>query len=140
MTSRDQLQLRIRERLHAHELHGVADRRERIAQLVRQHGKKLVLVAIGLLERLLGPGTLRHFALQRVIGALELRVGPLQRRVERLQLAGLLRLQRGVRLRELLVGLRQVRLSSCSSRRLQYSSTSTATLLRRISGTTGIDT
>ena len=37
-----------------HDLERVADRRQGVAQLVRQEGQELVLVAVGLLERLLG--------------------------------------------------------------------------------------
>ena len=33
----------------AHELHSIVDRRQRIAELVREHGQKFVLVAIGFL-------------------------------------------------------------------------------------------
>ena len=96
---------------------------------------------VGLLERLLDARTLRHLALQRAIGALQLRRCPLQRRRSVSRSSRVFSACSAVfACGELLVGLRQMRLSCCSSRRLQYSSTSTATLLRRISGTTGIDT
>ena len=39
--------------LEPHQLHRVADRRQRVAQLVRQHGQELVLAAVGLAELLL---------------------------------------------------------------------------------------
>ena len=44
-------ELRIGQRAPAHDLDRVADRRERIAQLVREHGEELVLVPVGFLQR-----------------------------------------------------------------------------------------
>ena len=38
-----------------HHLQAVAERGERVAQLVGQQGEELVLPAVGLLQRLLGP-------------------------------------------------------------------------------------
>ena len=51
ITSRGPLQLRRRPALGAQDLHGVADRGQRVAQLVGQHRQELVLAPVGLLER-----------------------------------------------------------------------------------------
>ena len=53
----------------AHELHGVADRRERVAQLVRQHGEELVLAPVRVLQLFLGLARARDLALQGRIKA-----------------------------------------------------------------------
>ena len=74
---------------------------------MRQHGEKLILVAIRLLQCLLGARPLGHFLLQAAVGALELGVGTLQRRVEGLELAVFFGLQREVGFRKSLVGARQ---------------------------------
>ena len=47
---------------HAHHRGRIADRRERVAQLVRQRGEEFVLAAVGFAQRLLG------FALGRDVG------------------------------------------------------------------------
>src|SRR5205807_1451661 len=96
-------QLWVGYRLHAHELYGTQNRRQRIAQLVREHREELVLVAVRLLQRLFRPGPLGNFALQRAVRAFELRIGALQGGIEGLELAGLLRLQRRVGLGQALV-------------------------------------
>ena len=41
------------------QLCGVGDRRDRIAQLVREHGEKLILAAIGVFQRRLQAALLR---------------------------------------------------------------------------------
>ena len=96
-------QLWVGYRLHAHELYGTQNRRQRIAQLVREHREELVLVAVRLLQRLFRPGPLGNFALQRAVRAFELRIGALQGGIEGFELAGLLRLQRRVGLGQALV-------------------------------------
>ena len=133
-------ELRIRERLPVHELHGIVDRRQRIAKLVREHGQEFVLVTVGFLQSQLDPRAFRDLGLQRAVGRLELLVRPLQNAVQRLQLARFLRLQRGVGLGQTLVRLGKVAVELLQLAPLGVSSMSTATLLRRISGTTGMDT
>src|ERR1700716_2145821 len=100
-------QLWIGNRLHAHELHCIENRRQRIAQLVREHREKLVLVAVRRLQRLFRPGPLGDLAQQAAVRAFELRIGALQGGIEVFELAGLLRLQRRVGLGQALVGLRE---------------------------------
>ena len=48
------LDLRLAGRMHVQQLRGVADRRERIAQLVREHREELVLALIHFLQRFFG--------------------------------------------------------------------------------------
>ena len=89
-------------------MNGIADRRERISQLVSQHGEELILLPIGFLERLLDSRPFHDLALQHQIGALHLQIRLLQRGVQRLKLAGLLFLQCDVRLGQALIGLGQM--------------------------------
>ena len=103
-----QAQLRILQRLHAHQMHGVANWGERVAQLVRQHREELILVAVGFLQGLFRSRPLAHLALQREIGLLQVQVGALQRRVEHLQFPRFLRQQRGIRLGQAFVRFSQV--------------------------------
>src|SRR6185437_9720436 len=49
------VELRIIDRLQAHQLDRVVDRSQRIAQLVGEHSQELILVAVGLLQRLFRP-------------------------------------------------------------------------------------
>ena len=58
------LEVRAVEPFDLHDLHGVADRRQGIAQLVREHGEELVLPLVGLLEDLLHPLPPRDLVLQ----------------------------------------------------------------------------
>jgi hypothetical protein len=50
----------------------VAQRRERVAQLVRERGEELVLAPVGGTQRLLGAAPLDHLALQRPVRRLDL--------------------------------------------------------------------
>src|ERR1700722_17081133 len=89
-------QLRVCDRASAHDFHGVADRRQWIAQLMGKYGEKLVLVPIGLLERRLRPHTYCNFGLQCAVGPFELGIGAPQREIQAFELARFFRLQRGV--------------------------------------------
>ena len=60
-------QLGVVDRQARHDLDGVANRRERIAQLVREDREELVLVPVGLDQCSLGAGTLGDFRLQRPV-------------------------------------------------------------------------
>ena len=126
--------------LHEH-VRGIAQRRQRIAQLVRQHRQELVALDHRLLEHVLGARALADLGLERLVGARQFVVGALQVAVELLELARLLRLQREVGVGELPVGLGQLLVDAPAARGAwRSSSTSTATLLRRISGITGMYT
>jgi hypothetical protein len=50
-----------RGRCQAQDLERVLDRRERVPQFVTQRGEELVLAAVGLAERFLGPAALGDF-------------------------------------------------------------------------------
>ena len=70
-----------------HEIERVADRRERVAQLVGQRGEELVLATVGEAQRFLRLDALEHLALQRLVAGNEgarARFHFLQHAVERL--------------------------------------------------------
>ncbi len=90
------LQLRVLQRPQPHELHSVHDRRERIAQFVGEHGQELVLAPVHLDQGVFQAPALLDLARQGHVRPGELRVG-------RLELAGLLGLERGVRREEVRV-------------------------------------
>ena len=118
------LQLRIVDREARHDLDRVADRRERIAQLVREDREELVLVAVRFEQRRLGARTLGDLGLQRSFDAAS-SVFASADAVERFELARLFRLQRRVGLLELLVRLGEAAVELLQLRRWQCSSTST---------------
>jgi hypothetical protein len=103
----------------------------------RQHHREFVALQDCFLERRLGANALAHLGLQRLVGPRQLFVGLLQAELIS-QLARLLGLQRGVRL----LGRRNRPAGGYALQRapLAVGPMSTATLLRRISGTTGMYT
>ena len=60
-------QFRVLQRKARHDLDSVADRRQRIAQLVRQDREELVLVTVRFEQRRFGARTLRDLCLQRLV-------------------------------------------------------------------------
>jgi hypothetical protein len=54
-----------------HEIERIADRRERVAQLVGERGEELVLATVGEAQGFLGLDALEHLALQRFVAGNE---------------------------------------------------------------------
>ena len=80
--------------LQAPDRQRVAQRRQRVAQFVREGGEELVLALVGLAQQLFGLGALADLGLQFGVARGQRVVGDPQRFVERFELARLLDLQR----------------------------------------------